>query len=60
MAKTFLLDAETAMNQFKFDAAKTFVESARRIDPNNPQAAKLSSRIKERELQYLNEETSIK
>lgn len=60
MAQSFLRDAEAAMNQLKFDAAKTFVESARRIDPGNPQAATLARRIKDRELQYLKEETSIK
>jgi hypothetical protein len=60
MAQSFLRDAETAMNQLKFDAAKTYVESARRIDPGNAQAATLARRIKERELQYLKEETSIK
>jgi hypothetical protein len=60
LAQTFLRDAEAAMNQFKFDAAKTFVESARRIDPGNPQVATLARRIKERELHYLKEETSIK
>ena len=60
MAQSFLRDAEAAMNQLKFDAAKTFVESARRIDPSNPQATALARRIKERELQYLKEETSIK
>lgn len=60
MAQSFLRDAEAAMNQLKFDAAKTYVESARRIDPGNPQAATLARRIKERELQYLKEETSIK
>lgn len=60
MAQSFLRDAEAAMNQLKFDAAKTYVESARRIDPGNPQAITLARRIKERELQYLREETSIK
>lgn len=60
MAQSFLRDAEAAMNQLKFDAAKTYVESARRLDPGNPQAATLARRIKERELQYLKDETSIK
>ena len=60
MAQSFLRDAEAAMSQLKFDAAKTYVESARRIDPGNPQAAMLARRIKEHELQYLKEETSIK
>lgn len=57
---SFLRDAETSMNQLKFDAAKTYVESARRIDPGNPLAASLLRQIKERELRYMNEETSIK
>lgn len=56
----FLRDAEQAMQQLKFDAAKTYVESARRIDPNNLQAADALRRIRERELQYLKDETTIK
>jgi hypothetical protein len=60
MAQSFLRDAEAAMNQLKFDAAKTYVESARRIDPGNTLAATLARRIKERELQYLQAVTSIK
>ena len=60
MAQSFLRDAERAMADGRFDAAKTYVESARRIDPGNSQAATLARRIKERELQYLKEETSIK
>ena len=60
LLQSFLRDAESALSQLKFDAAKTYVESARRVDPNNPQAAALARRIKERELQYLKEETSIK
>lgn len=60
MAQAFLRDAETAMNMLKFDAAKTYVESASRIDPDNPQAAALWRKIKERELRYLKDETSIK
>lgn len=56
---SFLRDAETAMNQLKFDAAKTYVESARRIAPNNPQAAALARRIKERELEYIRKEMTI-
>ncbi|OLP08210.1 hypothetical protein BLL52_0498 [Rhodoferax antarcticus ANT.BR] len=60
MAQSFLRDAQTAMNQLKFDTAKTYVESARRLDPNNPLAPALARRIRERELQYLEEATSIK
>lgn len=60
LASTFLRDAEQALAQRRFDAAKTFVDSARRIDPNSAQAALLLRRIKDQELQYLREETSIK
>ena len=56
---SFLQDAENAMNQLKFDAAKTFVESARRIDPRNPQVAVLARKIKERELDYIKKEMTI-
>ncbi len=57
---SLLRDAENAMRQLKFDAAKTYVESARRIDPRNPHASALAQRIRERELQYLRDETSIR
>ena len=60
LASTFLRDAEQALVQRRFDAAKTFVDSARRIDPTSAQAASLLRRIKDQELQYLREETSIK
>ncbi|MGO4808388.1 hypothetical protein AB4156_02160 [Cupriavidus sp. 2MCAB6] len=60
LAQSFLRDADQALSQMKFDAAKTYVESARRIDPNNPQAISLGRRIRERELQYLRDETTIK
>ena len=60
LAREFLRDAEQSLAQQKFDAAKTFVESARRVDPMNAQAAVLWRRIKDRELQYLKDETSIK
>ncbi len=60
LASTFLRDAEQALAQRRFDAAKTFVDSARRIDPNSAQAALMLRRIKDQELQYLREETSIK
>jgi uncharacterized Zn finger protein (UPF0148 family) len=60
LAKTFLRDAEKALAQVKFDAAKTFVDSALRIDPQSAEAASLARLIRERELQYLKEETSIR
>lgn len=60
LVQAFLRDAEQALNQLKFDAARTYVESARRMDPNNAQAANLMRRIKDKELQYLRDETTIK
>jgi tetratricopeptide (TPR) repeat protein len=60
LISTFLNDAETALTQLKFDAAKTYVESVRRIDPGNPQAVLMTQRIAERERRYLREETTIK
>lgn len=59
LMQSFLRDAATAMNQQKFDAAKTYVESARRISPNNPQAEDMARRIKAREMEYLRKEMTI-
>lgn len=60
MASMFLRDAEQALSQRKFDAARTYVDSARRVDPNNPQLESLTQRIRERERQMLQEETTIR
>jgi hypothetical protein len=60
MATMFLRDAEQALLQRKFDAAKTYVESARRADPNNPQLDSMMQQIRERERQMLQEETTIR
>jgi len=60
MAQGFLRDAERALAQRQFDAAKTYVESARRMDPNNPKLDSLTQRIHDRERQVLQQETSIK
>jgi hypothetical protein len=60
MAKAFLQDAENALSQRKFDVAKTYVESARRMDPNNLKVEALSRLIRERERQILQQETTIK
>ncbi len=59
MAQSFLRDAESALGQLKFDAAKTYVESARRLDPSNPQIPALARRIRERELEYTRKEMTI-
>lgn len=60
MALSFLRDAERAMADGRFDAAKTYLDSARRVDPNNPRIDTLSRRIRERERQVLQTETTIK
>ena len=60
MAATFLRDAEAALAELKFDMARTYVESARRIDPGNAQADAMMIRIKQRQLQYMREQTTIK
>jgi len=60
MAQSFLRDAERSMNDGKFDAAKTYLDSARRVDPNNARIDSLSRRIRERERQVLQTETTIK
>lgn len=52
--------AETALEQLNFDAARSHLEGARRIDPGNARAARLMQQIGEREIRYLREETVIK
>ncbi|OEZ95534.1 hypothetical protein JAB9_31180 [Janthinobacterium sp. HH107] len=59
MAQSFLRDAERSLLEGKFDAAKTYLESARRIDPGNARIDNLSRRIRERERQVLQTETTI-
>lgn len=60
MAQSFLRDAERSLVEGKFDAAKTYLDSARRIDPANARIDSLSRRIRERERQVLQTETTIK
>lgn len=60
MAQSFLGDAERSLNEGKFDAAKTYLDSARRADPGNARIDSLSRRIRERERQVLQTETTIK
>lgn len=59
MARQFLADAESALAQKRFDAARTYTESARRLDPNNPRVRALTRAIQERERQVLHDETTI-
>lgn len=60
LARGFLRDAEQALGQMRFDAANTYVDSALRIDPQNPEAQTLARLIRERELQYLKDRTTLK
>lgn len=60
MAGMFLRDAEQALLQRKFDAARTYVDSARRIDPNNPRLESLMQQIRDQERQMLQQETTIR
>lgn len=55
LLRSFLRDAETSMQQRLYDKAKTYAESAQRIDPRNPEVARLLRRIKEHEMRYLRE-----
>lgn len=60
MAAGFIQDAETALSQSRFDAARTYLDSARRMDPNNPRLDSLARQIRDRERQLLQTETLIK
>jgi hypothetical protein len=59
MAQSFLRDAERSLLEGKFDAAKTYLDSVRRVDPGNARIDNLSRRIRERERQVLQTETTI-
>lgn len=60
MAQGFLRDAERALARGQFDAARTYIDSARRVDPNNKQADALAQTVRERERQVLQNETTIR
>ncbi|MYM40842.1 hypothetical protein [Duganella qianjiadongensis] len=60
MAQTFITDAENALAQRRFDSARTYLESARRMDPANPRIEALSRQIRERERQLLQQDTTIR
>lgn len=60
MVAIFLRDAEESLRQRKFDAARTYVDSARRIDPNDPRLDSLMQQIRDRERQMLQQETTIR
>ena len=60
MAQGFLRDAERALARGQFDAARTYIDSARRVDPSNKQADALAQTVRERERQVLQNETTIR
>ena len=59
-ARQFLNDAQTALEQNRFDAAKTYIDSARRMDPNNPRIDALARVVRDREHEVLQADTTIK
>ena len=60
MAVSFIQDAETALSQSRFDAARTSLDSARRMDPNSPRLDTVSRQIRDRERQMMQQETTIR
>lgn len=60
MAVSFIQDAETALSQSRFDAARTYLDSARRMDPNSPRLDTVSRQIRDRERQMMQQETTIR
>ncbi|MCT9811853.1 hypothetical protein N0K08_14505 [Acidovorax sp. Be4] len=59
LLRSFIRDAEASMQQRLYDKAKTYAESAQRIDPRNPEVARLLRRIKEHEMSYLRDRIVI-
>lgn len=53
MANAFLRDAESSMQRHLYDEAKTYVKSAERMDPRNPDIARMKQRITQHELDYM-------
>lgn len=53
MANAFLRDAESSMQRHLYDEAKTYVKSAERMDPRNPDVARMKQRITQHELDYM-------
>ena len=59
LLRSFIRDAESSMQQRLYDKAKTYAESAQRMDPRNPEVARLLRRIKEHEMSYLRDRIVI-
>jgi len=60
MAVSFIQDAEAALSQSRFDAARTYLDSARRMDPNSPRLDTVGRQIRDRERQMMQQETTIR
>ncbi len=60
MAVSFIQDAEKALSQSRFDAARTYLDSARRMDPNSPRLDTVGRQIRDRERQMMQQETTIR
>lgn len=59
LLRSFIRDAEASMQQRLYDKAKTYAESAQRIDPRNPEVTRLLRRIREHEMSYLRDRIVI-
>ncbi|MFM0211178.1 hypothetical protein PQQ96_27665 [Paraburkholderia sediminicola] len=59
-AQQFLNDAQAALAQNHFDAAMTYIDSARRMDPTNARINALARVVQDRERQVLQDDTTIK
>lgn len=59
-AQQFIRDAQTALAQGRFDAAKTYLDTARRLNPDNPRIDALARVVRDRERQVLEDDTTIK
>lgn len=59
MSQTFLQEAQNALQQKKFDVARTQVQNALRVDPSNKAAHLLMRQINEVQMQTLRNQTTI-
>lgn len=59
MTQTFMSEAQNAVQLRRFDVARTQVQNALRVDPNNKDAQLLLRRINDLQLQSLRNQTTI-
>jgi len=60
IAERFLRQAESALAQKRFDAAKTYIESAYQVDPSNSRIEPLRQRVRAEERKVLEGDTTIR